>query len=271
MSSITYSCPVCCTDSTPDVELGGYHLFVCPRCAVRFAPQAFDVAVDYDGLYQSAEYQNDQVHALETLDGNELAEHATYRAFFRQVQHFPGGRLLDVGCGVGRFGHAAYARGWDVMGIDVAPLAIETGRALASFPMRVCTIEELIDKGEHFDVLTAFEVLEHLTSPLEFLASARKVLRPGGQVFFTVPNWNCTTVQTSTRPDWMPPIHLLFFTQSALQQAGERSGFARVTTGAIWTDPLPSKAVSRARWLARRLLHRPREPLGLWMHGWLPA
>lgn len=267
----TISCPVCCIDATPDVVHGGYRLFACPRCSLRFAPEAFHVPVDYDRVYESAEYQSVQVEALKELDGEQLAEHPTYRAFFTQVERLPGVELLDVGCGVGRFGHGAHVRGWDVTGIDVSPLAIETGRALAPFPMRVSTIEELVEQGQRFDVVTAFEVLEHLPSPLEFLSSAQRVLRPGGQVFCTVPNWSCTAVQAGTRPDWLPPIHLQFFTQSALRQTGELSGLARVTTGVIWIDPVPTGIVPRARWLARRLLRRPREPLGLWLHGWLPV
>jgi SAM-dependent methyltransferase len=269
---IAYSCPVCCTDATGDVaKLGGFQLFVCPRCTLRFAPQAFQAPVDYDSVYQSGEYESDQVRALQSFDGNELADHPTYRSFFRQVRHTPGARLLDVGCGVGRFGHGAHARGWDVTGIDVSALAIATGQKFAPFPLRACTVEELIEQGERFDVVTAFEVLEHLTSPLQFLSSTMRLLRRGGQAFYTVPNWNCAVVQNSTRPDWMPPIHLLFFTQAALRYAGELGGLVGVTTGVIWTDPIPAGAVPRARWLARRLLRRPREPLGLWMHGWLPA
>lgn len=263
-------CPVCGTDASPDVELGSYQLSLCPHCTLRFAPQAFRVPVDYDRVYQSAEYESVQVRALQGIDGHEQAEHPTYRSFFEQVRRFPGARLLDAGCGVGRFGHAAYARGWDVTGIDVSALAIATGREFAPFPLRTGTIEELIEQGEQFDVVTAFEVLEHLTSPLQFLLGATRLLRPGGQVFCTVPNWGSTLVQNSTRPDWLPPIHLLFFTKPALHRAGELSGLASVTTGVISTDPMPVGILSRARWLARRLLHPGREPLGLWLHGRLP-
>jgi SAM-dependent methyltransferase len=272
MSSIISSCPLCGIGSNPEgIELGGYQLFVCPHCTVRFAPRAFQVPVDYDGIYRSPEYEREQVRVLQSLDGSELAEHPTYRAFFRQVRRFPGARLIDVGCGVGRFGHGAHARGWDVTGIDVSAMAISAGREFAPFPLQVGTVEELVEQGEKFDVVTAFEVLEHLTSPIQFLSTTKRLLLPGGQAFYTVPNWNSPMVQHATRPDWVPPVHLLFFTQSALQHAGELSGLTRVTTGVIWSDPVPAGALPRARWLARRLLRRPREPLGLWMHGWVPA
>jgi 2-polyprenyl-3-methyl-5-hydroxy-6-metoxy-1,4-benzoquinol methylase len=268
-SQLTRSCPVCRTDSPADVvQLGGYQLFLCPRCSLRFAPDAFEQTVDYDGVYRSAEYESDQVRALRSLNGSELARHPTYRAFFRQVRHRPGARLLDVGCGVGRFAHAAHTLGWDVTGIDVSPLAIDIGREFATFPLRVATLEEMINRDERFDVLTAFEVLEHLASPVQFLASAQQLLRFGGQIFCTVPNWNSSTVRSTLRPDWLPPIHLLFFTQAALQCAGGSSGLVGVNTGVIRADPPPTGLVAKARWLARRALGHPREALGVWLHGW---
>jgi cyclopropane fatty-acyl-phospholipid synthase-like methyltransferase len=261
-------CPACRAVATPEgVRLGGYELFACSRCTLRFAPQAFNVSVDYDRIYRSAEYQHEQVDALRSLDGAKLAEHPTYRPFFHRVRRVPGAKLLDVGCGVGRFGHAAFARGWDVTGIDVSEVAVTSGREFARFPMRVATIEELIEQGERFDVVTAFEVLEHLTSPVEFFSKATRLLRPGGQLFVTVPNWTCATVQNATRPDWIPPVHLLFFTDLALRRAGEVSGIGRVATGVVRADPFPRDVLHMARWLARRILRRAREPVGLWMHG----
>jgi ubiquinone/menaquinone biosynthesis C-methylase UbiE/DNA-directed RNA polymerase subunit RPC12/RpoP len=266
-----YPCPVCGAESVADsVELAGYRLYRCPECHLRFAPEAFGAGVDYDGVYQSEEYRRDQVQELRSLDGNQLGEHPTYRAFFQQVRHSPGAKLLDLGCGVGRFGHGAHARGWDVAGVDVSERAIEIGREAAPFPLRVGTAAELVDEGQRFEVVTAFEVLEHLSSPLEFIGEAKRLLCSGGQAFFTVPNWESHTVQTTNRPDWLPPIHLLFFTQKALRRAGERGGLSRVSVGFIQSDPLPSGIAGRMRWLARRVLRRPREPLGLWLHGWAP-
>jgi SAM-dependent methyltransferase len=271
-TSTAFPCPLCSLTSSPEpLQLGGYALYLCAGCSLRFAPEAFHVPLDYDRVYQSAEYESDQVRTLPSLDSRALAEHPTYRAFFDQVPRVPGARLLDIGCGVGRFGHAAHALGWDITGVDVSPLAIKIGQQFAPFPLRVATVEQLIANGAPFDIVTAFEVLEHLSDPLEFLANAQRLLRPGGQAFFTVPNWDCRTVQSSTRPDWLPPVHLLFFTDAALRRAGELSGLTGVRTGVIWSDPLPHRILPRVRWMARRVLRRSSEPLGLWLHGRRPA
>lgn len=264
------SCPVCDNGTAPDqVQLGGYRLYHCLSCALRFAPQAFGIPVDYDKVYQSPEYQADQVNALKSLNPTAIADHATYRAFFRHVLRTAGPRLLDVGCGVGRFGMGAFAKGWDVTGIDVSARAIQAGHGIVPFPLRVATVEELRAEGERFDVVTAFEVLEHLSAPVEFLSNVRRLVRPGGQVFCTVPNWNSAVVRSSTRPDWLPPIHLLFFDSPSLRVLAERSSLVRVRTGLIWSDPMPTPIAARARWLARRLLGRTQEPLGIWVHGWV--
>lgn len=265
-------CPVCgASAGVDDVRLGGYQLYLCSRCTLRFAPDAFQQPVDYDRVYQSAEYETEQVQALQKIKGREIAEHPTYRAFFRQVRHVPGATLLDIGCGVGRFGHGAHALSWNVTGIDVSARAIAAGQAVAPFPLRACGVEELVEREEQFDVVTAFEVLEHLMEPVEFLLNAKRLLRPGGQMFCTVPNWASKTVQTSTRADWLPPIHLLFFSRPALQKLGEVAGFTNVTTGCIRGDPLPSRPRAKLRWLTRRIRLQARESLGLWIHGWLPT
>src|SRR4029078_5001537 len=185
---------------------------------------------------------------------------------FEQVRHSPEARLLDVGCGVGRFGLAAHARGWDVTGVDVSELAIATARALAPFPMRVTNIEDLAEEGERFEVITAFEVLEHLSSPVEFLRETQRLLKPGGHAFFMVPNWNCRTVQTSSRPYWLPPIHLLCFSEPDLLRTGWLAGFSRVSTGTIRADPLPAAAASSVRSLPRRVSVPAREPPALSRH-----
>lgn len=252
--------------------LGGHRIFTCPGCSLRFVHARPSERMDYDLAYDSPEYQRTQLESLmASADPSAFAGHPTYRPFFREVEKRPGARLLDVGCGLGRFCHGAYSEGWDVTGIDVSDRAIEIARRFARFPVYKSAVEEVLEGGERFDVVTAFEVLEHLSEPVQFLSRVRRLLRSPGQIFCTVPNWDCRAIQTTIKLDWMPPFHLLFFTRSALRYAVQLSGFEDVTTGLIWTDPLPRSALAKVKWLRRRLLRRPRLPLGLWVHARLRA
>jgi SAM-dependent methyltransferase len=260
-------CPVCRESGRDDgVRLGQFAILICRGCGLRFAPSAFDSAVDYDGIYGSPEYVATQVEAIEShFDLASFIQNATYKAFFDHVRPFPGAKLLDVGCGVGRFCHAAHSFGWQTTGIDVSEKAISIGLPRAPCPLRRATAEQMLEEGERFDVVTAFEVLEHLSKPLDFLRQLGALATLSGSVFCTVPNWDCSPVQTATRPDWIPPVHLCFFTRRSLQRLGQLAGFAHAETGVIWTDPIPRRPKALLNWLRRRLKGQPRDPLGLWL------
>lgn len=269
----TVLCPICQTPSlSASILLGGYQLWCCPSCTLRFASDARDAVVDYDAVYDSSVYDAEQVSPLlKTVDPQALANIGTYIPFFRQIPVQREGTLLDVGCGSGRFCHAAQAAGWQVFGVDVSQSAITIAQKTATFSLRCLTLEQVAEKEERYDVLTAFEVLEHLQDPVSFLKLAGNVLKPGGHIFCTVPNWECQDVQHATQTDWLPPIHVNFFTDVALRRLGATAGYSTVTTDTIWSDPYPSGWRFRLKWLKRRLLRRRQLPQGLWLHIHLPT
>jgi SAM-dependent methyltransferase len=247
-------------------RLGGYELSACATCRTRLAAGALVEHVDYDAVYRAPEYVADQVEPIESgVDPEVFARHATYAPFFREVPFRPGATLLDVGCGAGRFALAAHGRGWHVTGIDLSEEAVRVAAGRVPFPVRRATLDEALAPGTRFDVITSFEVLEHLRSPVEFAALARSGLAPGGTFFATVPNWDCAPVRTATRADWLPPVHLSFFTRSGLVGLASRAGFTDIVVGGIDADPWPGGVRGQLAWLSRRLQARPRESLGLWL------
>jgi 2-polyprenyl-3-methyl-5-hydroxy-6-metoxy-1,4-benzoquinol methylase len=264
------SCPICNFGTAlAGCELGGYKLYLCSKCDLRFAPDAFATKLDYTEVYDSPEYIASQIDSIAGCpDPGLFAGMATYQPFFTRMHPESGSTLIDVGCGVGRFCHAASSRGWKVVGIDVSEKAVEVGRRYADFPVQNASIDDVIAKGEKYDVATAFEVLEHLRDPEEFLMKMRMLLKPGGQIFCTVPNWNCVEVQTASQADWVPPIHLHFFSQESLTQLAEQAGLLNVAVDEIWTDPFPQSLVARTKWMRRRILRKPNSPLGLWLHAY---
>jgi SAM-dependent methyltransferase len=260
-------CPVCAELSVPaGASLGGFELFACPACTLRFAPRAFRVSVDYSAIYNTPEYVEEQVQFLKGNDPTRAKSHPTYSPFFTQLRPSPGRTLLDVGCGIGRFCQAAHVSGWEVTGIDISEQAIALGSTQARFPLLNCNLQDIIRSGRRFDVITAFEVIEHLSDPLQFLAAVRNALAVDGEFFATVPNWDSPEVQSAVRQDWVPPVHLCYYSAGALQSLARKAGLRSVTTGFIYSDPAPRHPVRLIRWTARRLL-RPRYPLGLWLHA----
>jgi len=98
-----------------------------------------------------------------------------------------GGRLLDVGTGIGQFLH--FARfGYEVTGTEVSEQAIQIARVKYGLELRRGRIEELDFGNRRFDVITLFHVLEHVHDPRRLLSRCRELLSTTGIVVVAVPN-----------------------------------------------------------------------------------
>lgn len=116
--------------------------------------------------------------------------------WIRQYADLNGRSVVDIGCGGGILAESMAAAGADVTGIDMAegPLAVarlhqvESG---ASVDYRQSTAEELAaaDAGQ-YDIVTCLEMLEHVPSPAQIIASVHTLLRPGGLACFSTINRN---------------------------------------------------------------------------------
>jgi 2-polyprenyl-6-hydroxyphenyl methylase / 3-demethylubiquinone-9 3-methyltransferase len=116
--------------------------------------------------------------------------------YVRRRTTLDGAKLLDVGCGGGLFAEAAAAAGAAVTGIDLAPASIDIAREHASanglkIRYECSAAEDIAEREpEQFDVVTCFEMLEHVPRPAEIVAACAAAVRPGGAVFFSTINRN---------------------------------------------------------------------------------
>lgn len=100
-----------------------------------------------------------------------------------------GATLLDIGCADGRFVYAAARRGLDARGIDHSGRLIDEGnRRYGGDRLSRTSIEDLVRAAQLFDIVTLFEVIEHVPDPADLLWRARGLLRPGGMLFVSTPN-----------------------------------------------------------------------------------
>lgn len=105
-----------------------------------------------------------------------------------------GKKVLDVGCGGGILSEAMAQRGADVTGIDMGEANLTTAKlhALESgvkVDYQCIAVETLAaQQPESFDVVTCLEMLEHVPDPASIIRSCHKLVKPGGQVFFSTIN-----------------------------------------------------------------------------------
>ncbi len=116
--------------------------------------------------------------------------------FVEQAVELDGKRVLDVGCGGGILSEAMAARGARVTGIDMGegPLSVARLHLLESgleVDYRQSSAEALAEEAEgEFNVVTCMEMLEHVPDPASVVEACARLVRPGGDVFFSTINRN---------------------------------------------------------------------------------
>ncbi|WP_088328669.1 bifunctional 2-polyprenyl-6-hydroxyphenol methylase/3-demethylubiquinol 3-O-methyltransferase UbiG [Lacimicrobium sp. SS2-24] len=105
-------------------------------------------------------------------------------------------RVLDVGCGGGILAESMAQQGAKVTGIDMAQDALEVARlhgleSGVEVTYQLCTVEDFAaQQPAQFDVVTCMEMLEHVPDPESVVKACAKLVKPGGQVFFSTLNRN---------------------------------------------------------------------------------
>ncbi|MDD2482688.1 MAG: class I SAM-dependent methyltransferase [Candidatus Shapirobacteria bacterium] len=103
-------------------------------------------------------------------------------------------KVLEAGCGFGHWVFWMAEQGYQAVGVDLAPKAIITAKNYAKKNnLKNCEfiegdIRKLPIKDNYFDIIFSFGVIEHFHNPEIILDELKRVLKPGGKIFFSVPN-----------------------------------------------------------------------------------
>jgi SAM-dependent methyltransferase len=155
-----------------------------------------------------------------------IINRALSRMPLRALAALKPGLLLDVGCGRGDLGAAFIRRGWHVDGFDpsAAACAVAEARGLR---VQLGTLETVSYPDASFDAAIMNHTLEHMVDPLADLARVKELLKPGGVIAISVPNFASWQRKVFGR-HWFPlelPRHRTHFTPQALTRAISSAGF----------------------------------------------
>ncbi len=227
MNSFNY-CPLC--ESKKISVLNGFealHLFKCAGCSF-----VFDCRIPTDDEL----YDHYKQYSYSMLKPCLPPTIASYNKLLDEFEHYrQTGNILDVGCGQGDFLNEARKRGWNVYGCEYSDAAIALchGRNL---PVQQGELTSEMFQDVHFDVITTFEVIEHINNPNEHFNLIHEKLRAGGLYYCTTPNFNALLrhLEGEAFPIICYPEHISFYSRSSLSKIAVRHGFMVkniVTTG----------------------------------------
>jgi ubiquinone/menaquinone biosynthesis C-methylase UbiE len=166
----------------------------------------------------------------------------------------PGERVLDLGCGAGRFVAALRNAGADPVGVELAEAALQRARRnVPGADLRLVAPGGSLPLGHgEVDLVWCSEVLEHVPDTLAFLTEIRRVLRRGGRLLVTVPDhgrFKRTLLALAHYDAHYDPLgeHVRFYTRRSLTRALHGTGFEDVALSALGGPPLLRQAlVARA-------------------------
>jgi SAM-dependent methyltransferase len=147
------------------------------------------------------------------------------------LAQMPPGRLLDVGCGRGDLGTWFIARGWSVVGVEPSSDACALARS-RGLDARVGTLSDVALEPDSFDAVVFRQSLEHVLDPLADLSRAFALLRPGGKIAVSVPNFGCFQSRRFGAC-WFHldvPRHRFHFDASSLRSAIAGASFSEIST-----------------------------------------
>jgi SAM-dependent methyltransferase len=239
------------------------------ECGLVFSPQA---AATTPQAY-AREYYHCQVYADYVGDRPAIRRNAT-RALAELEPVVSGRRLLDVGCAHGFFLEAARARGWSVRGLEISEYASAYARRELELAVDTSSIlAPPADLGT-FDVITLWDVIEHLDRPDLALANVRRHLDPRGRLVLSTGDYGSWLRRLAGRR-WRlfsDPTHRHFFDERTLGRLLSTAGFELLSVRwrgkhvslamSLHQSPLPF-AAAVTRWLERRHW-RPHFYVNLW-------
>ncbi len=221
-------CPTCGSkESNLEMEKDYMKIVRCRDCDLVYVNPVFDFD-HYKKIYANEDYQEIMSELQEASHDYRVKRFGNERVEI--MNRFIGGnktaKYLDVGCSTGFVVEAARNVGWDSMGIDLNPSAIKFGIKEKNLNLQNISLEELDIKEHSFDAISLFEVIEHLTNPIEILQKAITSLKDNGILFIYVPNYDSAfriLLGKEAHFIW-PTHHLNYYTPKTIMNLLERLG-----------------------------------------------
>lgn len=223
-------CPLCSsTKQHKKIQINKKNkVLTCNNCSLSFLnpiPSREKISALYRREYfqetSSSGYSN--YSSMENVLKNESLRKLNYIKKYTNKK-----KLMDVGSGLGTFLKVAKNAGYKVSGNDISTFAAERIKKQLKIPFYLGSLEKEIFPQSKFEIITAWDVIEHIFSVNKAIKNIKNALKSGGLLFFTTPNinsWDACLMGKHWYGYKKVPEHVLFFSPESITNALENSGF----------------------------------------------
>ncbi len=222
------NCPVCNNNDIGYLKnFEKLHLMKCNNCTF-----VFDERIP-------SEFELNEHYKVYAYSGLKPISEQTVKSYNRLLDQFEkyreSGNILDLGCGQGDFLIEAKKRNWNVYGVEYSESAVNLCKS-RGIEMHQGSLTEDVFGDMQFDVITSFEVIEHINNPNDFMSAATHKLKEKGLFYCTTPNFN--SILRFFEKDKFKmicyPEHISFYTKKSIKYLGNKHHLKSVkieTTG----------------------------------------
>jgi 2-polyprenyl-3-methyl-5-hydroxy-6-metoxy-1,4-benzoquinol methylase len=208
-----------------------YKAYKCFDCKIIFQ-NPFPQESDFDDIYPENYYahvENGQIPFLTRLLKSFLQGEKRFLAFFLKNTLFPyfdvmrkSNKVLDIGCGKGLFLDILKSQGKETHGLEPDDNATQI---LLKHGHKVHSDITQID-NDSFDLITMFQVFEHIENPTALVDEIKRILKPEG--YFVIETPNAASLPAKSKDCWRAlefPRHLILHTPKSLEHLLEKENF----------------------------------------------
>ena len=195
-------------------------IWACPRCGVLTQwpqPEPAQLALAYSEV-------EDPLYVAEREN-----RYLTFRRVAKRLGSAEGRRLLDVGAYCGYFVDVAQDAGFAAEGLELSEWACEQARALG-LTIHNETLASRAESDARYDIVTMWDVVEHLHDPRTELSHVHRLLPPGGQLYLsTIDSGSALARLLGRRWPWLMEMHLFYFDRESITALLQQAGFQVVS------------------------------------------
>lgn len=216
-------------------DLDSFPIVKCNQCGLIYVNPRISIEANnkYYEFSLTADHEFLDKHFFETYP----VHHKQIDRYIRMIKKTKkDGRLLDIGCGNGYFLTRAKESGFDVEGQEISPLFVNFCRQNLDLTVHSGELESLNLEAGSYDVITMFDVIEHVYDPGKLLKECRRLLKPDGLLVVTTHDiGNFFAKLYGVKWHMIYPIgHVWYFTHVTLRSLLLKESFRELYSGSAY-------------------------------------